>query len=49
MTRNLADFMWTMLLRIVVTLIVGRVLAQSIAGSFHRLYLVINRFDGFLR
>jgi hypothetical protein len=49
MTRTLADFMWTMLFRIAITLFVGRVLAQYMAGYYHQLYLVINRFDVFLR
>ncbi len=49
MTRSLADFMWAMLFRIALTLFVGRAMAQWLAGYYHQLYLVINRFDVFLR
>ncbi|RCK72757.1 MAG: hypothetical protein ANABAC_1291 [Anaerolineae bacterium] len=49
MTRTLADFMWAMLFRIAITLFVGRAMAQYLAMYYHQLYLVIHRFDVFLR
>jgi|GEM_PF-5277937 len=49
MTRSLADFMWAMLFRIALTLFVGRVIAQYLAGYYHHLYLMINRLDILLR
>ncbi len=49
MTRSAADFLWAMLFRIVLTLFVGRAMAQWLAGYYHQLYLVLNRFDRLLR